>query len=136
MNKANPHVDLAVFFDALSSEFWPGMIQATSAQSDSIRQHAIHVWKWVSKALLVHNHPSGASFAQKLFEVFNDESTEVAWAAARAAGEIGGSDTILIKRHHAIIRVNELPYFPFTFSDLFIHSHCMLRSIAIFFCHD
>lgn len=45
-------------------------------------------------------------FVDRLFEVLGDQ--QVGWYAARAIGEIGGSDKILTKRNHAKIRVNVL----------------------------
>lgn len=39
----------------------------------------------------------------RLFELFEDES--VSWDAARAVGRIPGTDKVLTKRNHAVIKV-------------------------------
>lgn len=56
----------------------------------------------VSKALLVQNHVFSQQFTNRLFEVFDDS---INWDAARALGEVGGSDIILTKRNHATVKV-------------------------------
>jgi len=58
----------------------------------------------ISKAVLVRNHPDFTRIFERLFEVFDIE--EISWDAARAIGELGGSDTILTKRNHAVIKVS------------------------------
>ena len=57
----------------------------------------------MSKALIVRNHPLALSFSERLFQVFGDEA--VGWDAAKACGEIPGTDTILTKQNHAVIKV-------------------------------
>jgi len=59
-------------------------------------------WIWISKALVVQNHPSSQQFTSRLFEVFNND---IGWIAARALGEIGGTDTVLTKRNHVNIKI-------------------------------
>jgi hypothetical protein len=51
----------------------------------------------------VRKHASSTRFTDQLFEVFNDD--EISWDAAKALGEIASPDPILIKRHHAVIKV-------------------------------
>lgn len=58
----------------------------------------------ISKALLIQSHPDSMRFVDRLFDVLGDE--QIGWDAARAIGEIGGVDTILTRRHHAIVKVN------------------------------
>jgi DNA repair/transcription protein MET18/MMS19 len=45
-------------------------------------------------------------FVDRLFEVLHDQ--HIGWDAARGIGEIGGTDKILTKQNHAIVRVNIL----------------------------
>lgn len=94
---------LAPTLDILQTSIWSEIISSIQ-QSPEVRRHAIGAWTWVTKALLVRNHPSGATFAQNLLRLFDDEVNDVAWAAGRAVGQIGGTDTVLVKRHHAIIK--------------------------------
>ena len=53
----------------------------------------------------------------RLFELFDDES--VSWDAARAVGRIPGTDKVLTKRNHAVLKVRK-PTFNLTCA--FIHS--------------
>lgn len=78
---------------------------AHASNDPAKRRHAISAWVWITKGLLVRNHPSSTAFAEQLFDLFNDVDSEVAWDAARAVGEIGSADDTLTKRNHAIIRV-------------------------------
>jgi len=58
----------------------------------------------LSKALLVRNHPFATQFTDCLFEVFDDKN--ISWDAAKAIGKIGGTDAVLTKQNHAVIRVS------------------------------
>ena len=44
----------------------------------------------------------------RLFELFDDES--VSWDAARALGRIPGTDKVLTKRNHAVLKVKKPTY--------------------------
>ena len=94
---------------------------------------AFDLYIQISKALLVRNHPDAMRFVDRLFEVFGDQ--HVGWDAARAIGEIGGTDKILTKRNHASIRVCILCETDYSEeSDLFDRS-CMRRNISTACCH-
>jgi DNA repair/transcription protein MET18/MMS19 len=98
------YVELSTLLAVANDVFWPEEVASTAADLAS-RRRAISAWTWLSKALIVRNHPSAAPFAQRLFELFRDKDPMVAWDAARALGTIGGSDKVLAKRNHAVIRV-------------------------------
>lgn len=51
----------------------------------------------------MRNHPNALQFVNRLFELFDDDS--ISWDAARAIGAAIGSDKVLTKKNHAIIRV-------------------------------
>jgi DNA repair/transcription protein MET18/MMS19 len=79
-----------------------------ATQPLTARRNAIRVWTWISKALLVRNHPAAIKYAERLFELFADTNEDVAAAAARAIGEIPASTPVLTKPTHAIIRVSTM----------------------------
>ncbi|KAI0251711.1 ARM repeat-containing protein [Lactifluus subvellereus] len=99
VNKHAP--DLKTFLDTTFSTFWDEEI-AKPPDPDA-RRHAISAWGWISRSLLVRNHPRALPFANRLFELFDD--TEVGWDAARAIGQVGTVDKVLTKRNHAVIKV-------------------------------
>ena len=57
----------------------------------------------MTKALLVQSHGEYTKFVDRLIELLGDNS--MCWDAARLLGELGGSDLILTKRNHAVLKV-------------------------------
>ncbi|GLB41862.1 putative RNAPII transcription regulator C-terminal [Lyophyllum shimeji] len=99
----NKQADSATaFLEDKLDNFWPHYIAARGLSPEQ-RRYAIQAWVWMSKALVVRKEPSLARFTDRLFEVFSDD--EIAWDAARALGEFASPDQILIKRHHAVIKI-------------------------------
>ncbi|KAI0794485.1 ARM repeat-containing protein [Fomes fomentarius] len=82
--------------------FWMSQIANTSSAPDA-RRNAILAYNWITKALLVRNHAGAMRNIDRLFELFEDES--VSWDAARAVGRIPGTDKVLTKRNHAVIKI-------------------------------
>ncbi|KAI9458702.1 ARM repeat-containing protein [Russula earlei] len=93
--------DLDSFLDTSFTTFWDEQI-AKLLDTD-VRRRAISAWAWISRALLVRNHPKALPFVNRLFELFDD--TKVGWDAARAIGQAGTVDKVLTKRNHAVIKV-------------------------------
>ncbi|KIK08924.1 hypothetical protein K443DRAFT_671974 [Laccaria amethystina LaAM-08-1] len=99
----NKKVDeLSSFLSDKLDVYWPQEVGDVTRPAES-RHRAIQSWLWMSKALIVRNHPLALSFSERLFQVFDDEA--VGWDAAKACGEIPGTDTILTKRNHAVIKI-------------------------------
>lgn len=99
VNKHSAGLD--TFLKTTFTTFWDNEI-AHPLDPDT-RRRAISAWAWVSRALLVRNHPEALPFVNRLFELFDD--TEVGWNAARAIGQAGTVDKVLTKRNHAVIKV-------------------------------
>jgi len=98
----NKHAtDLDTFLNTTFTTFWDEEI-AKPPDSDA-RRRAISAWAWISRALLVRNHPQALQFVNQLFGLFDDQ--EVGWDAARAIGQVGTVDKVLTKRNHAVIKV-------------------------------
>ena len=55
------------------------------------------------KALLVRGHAKAMQNVDRLLVLFDDE--HVSWDAARAVGRIPGTDKVLTKKNHAVLRV-------------------------------
>ncbi|KAH9976079.1 Dos2-interacting transcription regulator of RNA-Pol-II-domain-containing protein [Russula compacta] len=101
VNKHSAGQDLDTFLNTTFTTFWDEEI-AKPPDSDP-RRRAISAWTWISRALLVRNHPQALPFVSRLFELFDD--TEVGWDAARAIGQAGAVNKVLTKRNHAVIKV-------------------------------
>jgi DNA repair/transcription protein MET18/MMS19 len=71
-----------------------------------MRTTAIHAWAHVARALVVRNHKSAITYAERLFTLFGDTNADVVAEAARAVGEIPAANTVLTKANHAVIRVS------------------------------
>ncbi|KAF5383772.1 hypothetical protein D9615_003569 [Tricholomella constricta] len=99
----NKHAETATAFleDKLDT-FWPRYIANAEVILDQ-RHQAIQAWVWISKALVVRKDATLTRFTDRLFEVFDDD--EISWDAAKALGQIASADQILIKRHHAVIKI-------------------------------
>ncbi|OBZ73673.1 MMS19 nucleotide excision repair [Grifola frondosa] len=82
--------------------FWKTHVVDVNKPVES-RQHAISAWTWTTKALLARGHVLAMGYTDRLFELFDDE--HINWEAARAVGNIAGSDKILTKKNHAIIKI-------------------------------
>ncbi|KII87506.1 hypothetical protein PLICRDRAFT_55462 [Plicaturopsis crispa FD-325 SS-3] len=94
--------DVTEFLSWTLDTFWSQEISNASAAAER-RRSGINAWIWISKALLVRNHPKASAYTDRLFEIFGDK--DIGWDAARAIGTIGGGDKILTKRNHAIIKL-------------------------------
>lgn len=94
--------DLSSFLSDKLDVYWPQKVGDVTRPVES-RRRAIQSWLWMSKALIIRNHPLALSFSERLFQVFGDEA--VGWDAAKACGEIPGTDTILTKRNNAVIKI-------------------------------
>ena len=57
----------------------------------------------ISRALVVQNHTLSSTFVDRLFEVF--AHGEVGWDAAKAIGKLVEPDDVLLKKHHAVVKV-------------------------------
>ncbi|KAH9990918.1 ARM repeat-containing protein [Russula vinacea] len=99
VNKHSAGLD--TFLKSTFTTFWDEEI-ANPPNRDS-RRRAISAWAWISRALLVRNHPEALPFVNRLFELFDD--TEVGWDAARAIGQAGTVDKVLTKRNHAVVKI-------------------------------
>jgi DNA repair/transcription protein MET18/MMS19 len=99
VNKHSAGLD--TFLKSTFTTFWDEEI--ANPPDRYARRRAISAWAWISRALLVRNHPEALPFVNRLFELFDD--TEVGWDAARAIGQAGTVDKVLTKRNHAIIKV-------------------------------
>ncbi|KAJ7768459.1 ARM repeat-containing protein [Mycena metata] len=100
---ANKHVDeLGSFLEHTKTIYWSTQILQATRPHESRRQ-AIRVWTWISKALLVRNHPSALpDFIHRLFDLFGDAT--VGTDAAKAFGEIASADAVLTKRNGAAVK--------------------------------
>ncbi|EJF59029.1 ARM repeat-containing protein [Dichomitus squalens LYAD-421 SS1] len=99
----NRHADkLDDFLTSNVHVFWLSHIADSSVSSDS-RKNAIVVFKWITKALLVRGYVDATKNVDRLLELFDDEC--VSWDAARAIGRIPGTDKVLTKRNHAVIKI-------------------------------
>ncbi|KAI0738521.1 ARM repeat-containing protein [Daedaleopsis nitida] len=99
----NRHADkLDSFLSTHVDGFWEAQIAETSVLTET-RQNAISTFTWLTKALLVRGHPKAIHNVDRLFGLFGDE--HVSWDAARAVGRIPGTDNVLTKRNHAIVRI-------------------------------
>ncbi|TFK26217.1 ARM repeat-containing protein [Coprinopsis marcescibilis] len=90
---------LSQFLQTLQNKFWSDEV-ANAARPIASREVAVSIWTWISKALLVQNHPLAFQFSERLFEVFED--TNVNWSAAKAVGVIPKNDDVLTKQNHAV----------------------------------
>ncbi|KAJ7181060.1 ARM repeat-containing protein [Mycena filopes] len=99
----NKHVDkLGPFIEDKKTIYWSTRILDSAGSPDSRRQ-AIRVWTWISKALLVRNHPLALpDFIHRLFDVFGDAT--VGTDVAKAFGAIASTDTVLTKRNGAVVK--------------------------------
>ncbi|RDB23653.1 MMS19 nucleotide excision repair [Hypsizygus marmoreus] len=99
----NKHAeDISSFLDNQLNHYWYLRVANTEIASEK-RQQAIQAWIWISKGLLVRNHPMAVNYTDRLFEVFNDDS--ISWDAGKAIGQLASVDVILTKKHHAIMRI-------------------------------
>ncbi|KAI0310724.1 ARM repeat-containing protein [Amylostereum chailletii] len=94
--------DLALFFTKMLESFWATHIQSSNNNLEA-RKLGIRVWTWIAKGLVVRNHPQAAVFVDRLFELFDDESTS--WDAARAIGKIIATNRVLTKSNHAVLKI-------------------------------
>lgn len=58
----------------------------------------------ISKALVVQSHKLAAKFTDRIFDIFDD--ADISWDAAKAIGEVAGTDLILTRQNHAIVKVS------------------------------
>jgi RNAPII transcription regulator C-terminal len=84
---------------------WPHTV--TSLAQVSVQGHiplagAETILRQIAKALSFIDHPLLAAYADSLFELFGDKN--MSWFAAKAIGELGGPDTTLTKKNHAVIK--------------------------------
>ncbi|KAH9943852.1 ARM repeat-containing protein [Amylocystis lapponica] len=93
---------LALFLSEKLGAFWTLHI-ADGAVPAAKRRQAIISWTWITRALLVRNHPVAMSHTDRLFELFLD--AEVGWDAAKAVGSIPATDKVLTKKNHAIVKI-------------------------------
>lgn len=109
----------ASFLSESLEPFWDREVVSTRVSTER-RKNAVQAWFWVrnpivhrdmvltplqvSKAVLVRDHSEFNKLSDRLFEVFDIE--DISWHAARAVGDLGGSDIILTKRHHAVIKAS------------------------------
>ncbi|RPD59070.1 ARM repeat-containing protein [Lentinus tigrinus ALCF2SS1-7] len=99
----NRHAEkLDAFLSSNVDAFWTSQIANTSSPAEA-RRNAILTYKWLTKALLVRGHARAMQNVDRLFELFDDE--HVSWDAARAVGKVPGTDKVLTKRHHAVLRI-------------------------------
>ncbi|KAI0333855.1 ARM repeat-containing protein [Cubamyces sp. BRFM 1775] len=99
----NRHAEnLEAFLSGNVTQFWSAQISDPNVPVDT-RKNAIVTFTWLTKALLVRGHPAAMTNVDRLFELFDDDN--VNWDAARAIGRIPGSDKVLTKRNHAVIRI-------------------------------
>ncbi|KAJ3516937.1 hypothetical protein NLJ89_g807 [Agrocybe chaxingu] len=94
--------ELSSFLQDKLNNFWDREVSDRSV-SVQRRKSAIQAWTWISKALLVRKHPLAMNFAERLFDVFGDET--IGWDAARAMGDIPAHDSVLNKANHAEIKI-------------------------------
>ncbi|KDQ61341.1 hypothetical protein JAAARDRAFT_190123 [Jaapia argillacea MUCL 33604] len=94
--------DVSLFLTGSLETFWPNEIASSNA-SVTTRRFAINGWIWLSKALWLRGHPLSTQYVDRLFDLFSDAT--VSWDAARAIGMIGGSDDILKKPNHSVLKV-------------------------------
>ncbi|KAF8661259.1 hypothetical protein AX16_001362 [Volvariella volvacea WC 439] len=99
----NKHVDeVSGFLTRNIDEFWIASV-ANASMPLGQRQKSLEFWTWTTKALVVRSHPAAPKFVDKLFEVFGDDT--INWQAAKALGQIGGSDQVITKQNHTVIRI-------------------------------
>ncbi|TFK91443.1 ARM repeat-containing protein [Polyporus arcularius HHB13444] len=99
----NRHAEkLEAFLSSNIDGFWTSQIANTSAPPEA-RRNAISTFTWLTKALLVRGHARATQNVDRLFELFVDE--HVSWDAARAVGRIPGTDKVLTKKNHAVLRI-------------------------------
>ncbi|KAJ8481644.1 hypothetical protein ONZ51_g5860 [Trametes cubensis] len=99
----NRHAEnLETFLSEDVTQFWSAQISDPSIAVEA-RKNAIATFTWLTKALLVRGHPAAMANVDRLFELFDDDN--VNWDAARAIGRIPGSDKVLTKRNHAVIKI-------------------------------
>ncbi|KAF9006023.1 ARM repeat-containing protein [Cyathus striatus] len=94
--------DLSSFLQRKLDYYWPAEVSNPDRPFQN-RRNAVEAWIWLSKALLVRNHPLALHFTDKLFEAFGDN--QISWDVAKAVGEIAAPDPILTKQHDAVIKV-------------------------------
>ncbi|KAK7040568.1 MMS19 nucleotide excision repair [Favolaschia claudopus] len=98
----NKHADeLGLFLEQKKAVYWPEQILNQGASPER-RRHAIKVWTWISKGLLVRNHTQANDFIQRLFDAFSDDV--IGADAAKAFGDIAATDNVLTKRNSAIVK--------------------------------
>ncbi|KAJ7066235.1 ARM repeat-containing protein [Mycena amicta] len=99
----NKHVDeLGSFLEEKSTTYWTTQIVDESIPPERRRQ-AVRMWTWLSKALLVRQHPQSLPFIHRLFDVFADPA--IGTDAAKAFGEIAGRDDVLTRKNGAIVKI-------------------------------
>ncbi|EGN92276.1 hypothetical protein SERLA73DRAFT_99542 [Serpula lacrymans var. lacrymans S7.3] len=94
--------DVSPFLDSQLNQHWSVAIENREIPSD-LRRHTLISWTWISKALLIRNHPRVDNFIDCLFSLFVDEA--INWDAGRAIGELCGGDQLLSKRNHCVVRI-------------------------------
>ncbi|KAG8958276.1 hypothetical protein FRC03_009290 [Tulasnella sp. 419] len=105
----NKHVEELEQFLAQDLEKLKQDVIVTQSVSIDKRRHSISLWTWISRSLVIRNHPQASSNIDVLFGLFDDQA--IGWDAAKAIGEIERSDSVLSKPNHAVIRVLSLQKF-------------------------
>ncbi|CCM00251.1 uncharacterized protein FIBRA_02280 [Fibroporia radiculosa] len=103
-----------------ADRFWTTQVADPSVPSEK-RRHALCIWIWMTKALLVRGDAAATNYVNRLFELFDD--AEISWDAARGVGSAIGTDKVLTKRNHAVIKVTSvliMPYHIRADTDMFI----------------
>ncbi|KAF8308312.1 hypothetical protein DL93DRAFT_2231691 [Clavulina sp. PMI_390] len=66
------------------------------------RRRALQTYVWITKALLVRNHPDIKRYIDRLFVTFSDST--LGWDVAKALGQLGsGGESVLIKANNAVV---------------------------------
>lgn len=94
--------DLTPFLEGMYDVFWTEQVMNSQSPAEK-RKWAVILWSWVTKALLVRNHPRAIQFSETLFQAFGDDT--INWDAAKGVGMIPGHDTVLTKENHAVLRI-------------------------------
>ncbi|KAG8887558.1 hypothetical protein FRB98_009464 [Tulasnella sp. 332] len=97
----NKHADnLSPFVSSGFPAVWAAI--TSSSHSGDGRRRAIHLWKWMTRALLIRKHPQADEKVDCLFELFDDQG--IAWDAAKVIGSLVRDDDVLTKRNYSVVK--------------------------------
>ncbi|KDR80617.1 hypothetical protein GALMADRAFT_240958 [Galerina marginata CBS 339.88] len=94
--------ELSLFLNDKLQAFWSREISNNNLSLQR-RSWAIKSWTGIAKALLVRKHSLAITFAERLYDAFDDEV--IGWEAAKAIGSIPEQDTVLTKANHADVKI-------------------------------